>query len=174
VRIAATGTWHRDQHGLQCGRAEQNAAGGKHEKRQFRSVSLGHGRRGWCCTFANGTRYAESGLPESRTPANAGFVFWTRSLRGPALAPTLFAALLASAIGFRHCCRIVTKSTAKCGAFNPRFFASWRACSVAFEGAVMRIIILAAVLAVSSALGGCFHFHTSQVYSAPQALPPLK
>jgi hypothetical protein len=46
--------------------------------------------------------------------------------------------------------------------------------SVAFEGAVMRIIILAAVLAVSSALGGCFHFHTSQVYSAPQALPPLK
>jgi hypothetical protein len=38
----------------------------------------------------------------------------------------------------------------------------------------MRIIVLAAVLAACCALGGCFHFHTSQVYSAPQALPPLK
>jgi len=127
VWIAATGTGHRDQHGLQCGRAKQNAAGGKHEKGQFRSVSLGHGRRGWCCTLANGTRYAESGLPESRTPANARFVFWTRSLHASALSPTLLAALLASTIALRHCCRIVTKSTAKCGAFDPRFFASWRA-----------------------------------------------
>ena len=91
-----------------------------------------------------------------------------------ALSPTLLAALLASTIALRHCCRIVTKSTAKYGAFNPRFSPVGELSSVAFEGAVMRIIMLAAVLAVSAALGGCFHFHTSQVYSAPQALPPLK
>lgn len=56
----------------------------------------------------------------------------------------------------------------------PLVFAGRRSVIVAFEGAVMRIIVLAAVLAASCALGGCFHFHTSQVYSAPQALPPLK
>jgi hypothetical protein len=117
-----------------CTRCASRSAGGKHEKRQFRSVPLGHGRRGWCCTFANGTRYAESGLPESRTPANARFVFRTRSLHAPALAPTLLAARIASATAFRHCCRIVTKSTAKCGAFDLRFFASWRCVIVAFEG----------------------------------------
>jgi hypothetical protein len=44
------------------------------------------------------------------------------------------AALRGSATAFRHCCRIVTKSTAKCGAFDPRFFASWRCVIVAFEG----------------------------------------
>jgi hypothetical protein len=38
----------------------------------------------------------------------------------------------------------------------------------------MRITVVAAILAVSSALGGCFHFHQSQVYTAPQPLPPLK
>jgi hypothetical protein len=38
----------------------------------------------------------------------------------------------------------------------------------------MRIIVVAAILAASSVLGGCFHFHTSQVMTAPQALPPLK
>jgi hypothetical protein len=38
----------------------------------------------------------------------------------------------------------------------------------------MRIFVVAAILAASCVLGGCFHFHTSQVYSAPQALPPLK
>jgi hypothetical protein len=42
---AARRTGHRDQHGLQRRSAEQNAAGGKHEKRQFRSVSVGHGSR---------------------------------------------------------------------------------------------------------------------------------
>ena len=45
VRVAAAGTRYRDEHGLQRGCAEQNAAGGKHEKGQFRSVFLGHGRR---------------------------------------------------------------------------------------------------------------------------------
>ena len=39
----------------------------------------------------------------------------------------------------------------------------------------MRIIVAAAVITVASlALSGCFHFHQSQVYTAPQALPPLK
>jgi hypothetical protein len=38
----------------------------------------------------------------------------------------------------------------------------------------MRIIVFAMVIAASSALGGCFHFHQSQVYTAPQPLPPLK
>jgi uncharacterized membrane protein len=38
----------------------------------------------------------------------------------------------------------------------------------------MRSIVVAAVIAVSFALVGCFHFHQSQVYTAPQALPPLK
>jgi len=38
----------------------------------------------------------------------------------------------------------------------------------------MRIIFAAAIFAVSFALGGCFRFHQSQVYSAPQQLPPLK
>jgi hypothetical protein len=38
----------------------------------------------------------------------------------------------------------------------------------------MRIIVAAAMLAVSFALAGCFHFHQSQVYTAPQPLPPLK
>jgi uncharacterized membrane protein len=38
----------------------------------------------------------------------------------------------------------------------------------------MRIILAAAILAVSFALGGCFHFHQSQVYTVPQSLPPLK
>jgi hypothetical protein len=38
----------------------------------------------------------------------------------------------------------------------------------------MRIIVFAAFLAASCALGGCFHFHTSQVYSAPQPLKALK
>jgi hypothetical protein len=38
----------------------------------------------------------------------------------------------------------------------------------------MRIIVVAAVLAASFALGGCFHH--SQVYTteAPHPLPPLK
>jgi hypothetical protein len=38
----------------------------------------------------------------------------------------------------------------------------------------MRIIVFAAIIAAPSALCGCFHFHQSQVYTAPQALPPLK
>ena len=38
----------------------------------------------------------------------------------------------------------------------------------------MRSIVVAAVIAASFALGGCFHFHQSQVYAAPQPLPPLK
>jgi hypothetical protein len=38
----------------------------------------------------------------------------------------------------------------------------------------MRIIVMAAIIAASSILGGCFHFHQSQVYTAPQPLPPLK
>ena len=39
----------------------------------------------------------------------------------------------------------------------------------------MRTIVAAAVIAASFLLfGGCFHFHQSQVYAAPQALPPLK
>jgi hypothetical protein len=38
----------------------------------------------------------------------------------------------------------------------------------------MRIILFAAMIAAASALGGCFHFHQSQVYTAPQPLPPLK
>jgi outer membrane murein-binding lipoprotein Lpp len=45
---------------------------------------------------------------------------------------------------------------------------------VAFEGTVMRILVVAAVIAASCALSGCFHFHTSQVVTAPQPLPPLK
>ena len=49
VRAGACRARHGDQHGLQGRSAEQNAAGGKHEKRQFRSVSVGHGRPGWCC-----------------------------------------------------------------------------------------------------------------------------
>jgi len=54
-------------------------------------------------------------------------------------------------------------------------FAELESVIVAFEGVVMRIILIAAVFAASCALGGCFfHFHTSQVYTAPQALPPLK
>jgi len=36
------------------------------------------------------------------------------------------------------------------------------------------MFVLAAVIAAASALGGCFHFHQSQVYTAPQPLPPLK
>jgi hypothetical protein len=95
-------------------------------------------------------------------------------LHAPALAPTLLAVLRASA---------TASVTVAESSPNPQqnmvhltfvFFASWRCVKVAFEGAVMRIIVLAAVLAASCALGGCFHFHTSQVYSAPQALPPLK
>jgi uncharacterized membrane protein len=46
--------------------------------------------------------------------------------------------------------------------------------SVEYQEAVMRIIVVAAIFAVSFALTGCFHFHQSQVYTAPQALPPLK
>jgi hypothetical protein len=42
---AARRTGHRDQNGLQRRSAEQNAAGGEHEKWQFRSVSVGHGSR---------------------------------------------------------------------------------------------------------------------------------
>ena len=42
------------------------------------------------------------------------------------------------------------------------------------RGSVMRMFVLAAVIAAASALGGCFHFHQSQVYTAPQPLPPLK
>jgi len=39
----------------------------------------------------------------------------------------------------------------------------------------MRSIVAAAVIAASCALGGCFfHFHTSEVYTAPQPLPPIK
>jgi hypothetical protein len=38
----------------------------------------------------------------------------------------------------------------------------------------MRILFVVATLATCVALGGCFHFHTSQVYTAPQPLPPLK
>jgi len=38
----------------------------------------------------------------------------------------------------------------------------------------MRVVFLAAVIAASSALAGCFHFHQSQIYTAPQPLPPLK
>jgi hypothetical protein len=39
----------------------------------------------------------------------------------------------------------------------------------------MRTILFAAFLAATSlVLSGCFHFHQSQVYTAPQALPPLK
>jgi hypothetical protein len=58
---------------------------------------------------------------------------------------------------------------------RPLVFAGLASVIVAFEGAVMRIIVIAAVLAASCALGGCFfHFHTSQVYTAPQPLPPLK
>jgi hypothetical protein len=41
--------------------------------------------------------------------------------------------------------------------------------------ASMRILVFAALIAATSlALSGCFHFHQSQVYTAPQALPPLK
>jgi hypothetical protein len=42
------------------------------------------------------------------------------------------------------------------------------------RGPVMRIVLAAAIFAVSFALAGCFHFHQSQVYTAPQSLPPLK
>jgi hypothetical protein len=38
----------------------------------------------------------------------------------------------------------------------------------------MRIMVFAMVIAAASALAGCFHFHQSQVYTAPQPLPPLK
>jgi hypothetical protein len=38
----------------------------------------------------------------------------------------------------------------------------------------MRIIFAATIFAASFALGGFFHFHQNQVYSAPQPLPPLK
>jgi hypothetical protein len=42
------------------------------------------------------------------------------------------------------------------------------------RGPVMRIVLAAVIFAVSFALAGCFHFHQSQVYTAPQSLPPLK
>jgi hypothetical protein len=38
----------------------------------------------------------------------------------------------------------------------------------------MRVIVGAAVMAALFVLGGCFHFHQSQVYTAPQPLPPIK
>jgi hypothetical protein len=73
----------------------------------------------------------------------------------------------------RYCCNFVTKCAAKCGALalSSRRFGGR---DVAFEGVVMRIFVVAAVIAASCALGGCFHFHTSQVVTAPQPLPPLK
>ena len=70
----------------------------------------------------------------------------------------------------RHCCNFVTNGAEKCGALGLEFLLR----NVAFEGGVMRMLVVAAVIAASFALGGCFHFHTSQVYTAPQALPPLK
>jgi hypothetical protein len=57
---------------------------------------------------------------------------------------------------------------------SPEFFAGLASVIVAFEGTVMRILVVAAVIAASCALSGCFHFHTSQVVTAPQPLPPLK
>src|SRR6185295_10791304 len=51
----------------------------------------------------------------------------------------------------------------------PCFFASLAGVTVRVEGAVMRIIVVAAGLAATCLLGGCFHFHTSQVYSAPSS-----
>lgn len=40
----------------------------------------------------------------------------------------------------------------------------------------MRIVLAMMAIATGLVLGGCFHFHKSQVYTAevPQPLPPLK
>jgi hypothetical protein len=113
---------------------------------------------------------AESDLPESETHANARFALRCGSLATSAPAPTLLAA--------SHCGRPLlqnrhqTRGEMWCS--RPSFFAGLASVIVAFEGTVMRILVVAAVIAASCALSGCFHFHTSQVVTAPQPLPPLK
>jgi hypothetical protein len=49
MEVAASGTGTHDEHGLERSGAKENGASGKYEERQLRSVSLGHGSRGWCC-----------------------------------------------------------------------------------------------------------------------------
>ena len=118
--------------------------------------------------------YADPDLSESRTRANASFAFRVRSLLAPVLLPTLLGAYADAITAASSLLQNRHQIPGEMWCTLRLFFASLASVTVRVEGAVMRIIVVAAVLAASCLLGGCFHFHTSQVYSAPQPLPPLK
>ena len=65
-----------------------------------------------------------------------------------------------------ECCKSVTHLAAKCGWLSGTVMSRYE------SGAVMRVIVILAVLLAPMALGGCFFHHNQAVVAQP--LPPLK
>jgi len=65
-----------------------------------------------------------------------------------------------------ECCKSVTRLAAKCGWLRGTVMSRYE------SGAVMRVIVILAVLLAPMVLGGCFFHHNQAVVAQP--LPPLK
>jgi hypothetical protein len=74
----------------------------------------------------------------------------------------------------KRCGKYVTNSAAKCARFRVEFLPYGMRDSNEYEGAVMRIFVAIAAMAVCFALGGCFHHNQVVTTEAAHPLPPLK